>query len=78
MRYSPLAETPIHFSSPTTGEKTITTSVSAIDLKTTSTQKPKTRVRRTKAQWKALLEEYAISGLTQAEFCQKHHIILYI
>jgi hypothetical protein len=52
----------------------MTTSVNAIDLKTTSTQKQKTRVRRTKAQWKVLLEEYAISGLIQAEFCQKHHI----
>jgi hypothetical protein len=52
----------------------MTTPVSPIDLKTKSTQKLKTRVYRTKAQWKALLEEYATSGLTQAEFCQKHHI----
>jgi hypothetical protein len=52
----------------------MTISDSPVDFDAKSTQKPKTRVRRTKAQWKALLEEYATSGLTQAAFCQKHHI----
>jgi hypothetical protein len=39
---------------------------------TRSTAPPKTRVRRTQAQWKALLAEYATSGLTQAAFWQKY------
>jgi transposase-like protein len=45
-----------------------------IDFPTQSSPKQKSRLRRTEAQWKALLEEYATSGLTQAAFCQKHHI----
>ncbi|MEJ2694119.1 MAG: hypothetical protein P8166_14025 [Candidatus Thiodiazotropha sp.] len=52
----------------------MTTTATPIDLPTRSTPKIKTRVRRTKAQWKALLEDYTTSGLTQAAFCQKHHI----
>lgn len=52
----------------------MTTSATPIELPTRSTAPPKTRVRRTTAQWKALLEEYASSGLTQTAFCQKHHI----
>ncbi|MGD8914072.1 MAG: hypothetical protein PVI97_15980 [Candidatus Thiodiazotropha sp.] len=50
------------------------TSATPIDLNTQSTQEPQKRVRRTKAQWKKLLEEYAISDLTQTKFCQMHHI----
>jgi len=30
--------------------------------------------RRTKAQWQALIEEHAQSGLTAAEFCRQHGI----
>jgi hypothetical protein len=52
----------------------MSTSVNPIDLKTKSIQKPKKCAYRNKAQWKALLEECATSGLTQAESCQKHHI----
>lgn len=50
------------------------TTTSAINLPTRSTPKPKKRVQRTKAQWKALLEEYASSGLTQTAFCQQQRI----
>ncbi len=52
----------------------MTTSATPINFTTQSTPKPKTRVQRTKAQWKSLLEQYATSGLTQAAFCQKHRI----
>jgi len=30
--------------------------------------------RRTKAQWQALIEEHAQSGLTAVEFCRQHGI----
>lgn len=52
----------------------MTTSINPIHLPTRSTPKRKTRVRRTQAQWEALVEEYAASGLTKAVFCHKHHI----
>ena len=34
----------------------------------------RTRVMRTRVQWKALLEEFNNSGLTRAVFCKKHRI----
>jgi hypothetical protein len=48
--------------------------VTGTDLPNRSKPKNKRRVWRTKAQWKALLEECAASGLTKTAFCQKHHI----
>jgi len=52
----------------------MTTTATPINLNTRSTRKQKNRVRRTQAQWKALLEEYTNSGLTQAAFCQQYRI----
>ena len=36
--------------------------------------KPRTRVMRSKTQWKVLLEEFNNSGLTKSAFCKKHRI----
>jgi hypothetical protein len=36
--------------------------------------KPRTRVMRTRRQWKALLNEFNDSGLTRSAFCKKHRI----
>ena len=36
--------------------------------------KRKNRVRRTRRQWKALLEQFHSSGLTKAAFCKQHGI----
>ena len=36
--------------------------------------KPKTRIQRTREQWKALVDEFATSGTTKAAFCKKHRI----
>jgi len=52
----------------------MTTSTTPIGLPTRRTLKSIKRVRRTKAQWKALLENYTTSGLTQAAFCKKYHL----
>jgi len=45
-----------------------------IDLPAPVETKPKTRVQRTREQWKALVDEFATSGLTKAFFCKKHRI----
>ncbi len=37
-------------------------------------KKTRTRVNRSKAQWKKLVEEYGTSGLTQSAFCRQHKI----
>ncbi|MEJ2393209.1 MAG: hypothetical protein P8Z77_00240 [Candidatus Thiodiazotropha sp.] len=58
----------------TRGETTMTTSATPIDLPTRTKPQPNKRIRKSKAQWKALLEDYATSGLIQAAFCLKHHI----
>ena len=50
------------------------TSTSATDLSSQPQPKPKTRVMRSQAQWKALLEEFKTSGLTKSAFCKKHRI----
>ena len=39
-----------------------------------SNLKPRTRVMRSRSQWKALLEEFNTSGLTKSAFCKKHRI----
>lgn len=52
----------------------MTNPATPLNLTARPTPKPKPRLRRTKAQWKALLEEYSTSGLTQAAFCQMHRI----
>ena len=49
----------------------MTTSVTTIEP---SPHKPKTKVWRTKAQWKALLEAFNSSGLTKSAFCKQHQI----
>jgi hypothetical protein len=38
------------------------------------TSRRRARVMRTQEQWKALLEEFNISGLTKSAFCKKHRI----
>lgn len=54
------------------------TSTSATDLRSQSQPQPhlksRTRVMRSKAQWKTLLEEFNNSGLTKSAFCKKHRI----
>ena len=52
------------------------TSTSATDLPTQPQIQPKstTRVMRSQAKWKALLEEFNNSGLTKTAFCKKHRI----
>jgi len=56
----------------------VITSTSATDLLSQPQPKPnprpRTRVMRSKAQWKALLEEFSNSGLTKSAFCKKHRI----
>jgi len=52
----------------------MTTNVPAIKLPSHSLQKPKTKVMRSKTQWRALLDEYATSGLTKSAFCKQHQI----
>lgn len=48
--------------------------VPAVELPGHSIQKRKTKVMRSKAQWRSLLDECATSGLTKTAFCKKHRI----
>ena len=52
------------------------TSTSATDLlsQPQPNHKPRTRVMRSRGQWKALLEEFNTSELTKSAFCKKHRI----
>ncbi len=50
------------------------TSTPTIDSPAHTLSKQKKKVRRSKAQWKALLDELASSGMTKSAFCQKHRI----
>lgn len=43
-------------------------------IPTYTTPKRRHKTQRTKAQWKALLDEYTDCGLTQAAFCKQHKI----
>ena len=52
----------------------MTNSSAAIDLPTHSKPRKKTKTWRSKAQWKALLDEFPTSGLTKSAFCKKHQI----
>ncbi len=52
----------------------MTTSTPAIDIPAAPKPKTKTKTWRSKAQWKALLDEFSNCGLTQAAFCKKHQI----
>ena len=36
--------------------------------------RPRSRLTRSRSQWKALLEEFNSSGLTKSAFCTKHQI----
>ena len=45
-----------------------------IDLPAPGQPKPKARIQRTREQWKALVDEFASSGLTKVAFCNKHGI----
>ncbi len=51
----------------------MSTSAASIDL-TRHSHRRRTKVIRTKAQWKALLDELDASGLTKSAFCKNHHI----
>ena len=52
------------------------TSTSAADLlsQPQPNLKPRTRIMRSRSQWKALLGEFDNSGLTKSAFCKKHQI----
>ena len=47
---------------------------SALDIPSFTLPRPKSRITRTKAQWKSLVEEFHVSGLTRAAFCKRHGI----
>lgn len=44
---------------------------STIELPSTLPRNPKTRVQRTRGQWKSLVDEFTTSGLTKTAFCKK-------
>ena len=52
------------------------TSTSATDLRSQPQPniRPRSRLTRSRSQWKALLEEFNSSGLTKSAFCKKHRI----
>jgi len=52
----------------------MTTLASTINSPSHTRSKSKPKVWRSKAQWQALLDELATSGLTKSAFCQKHAI----
>ena len=45
-----------------------------IELPAPAQTKRKTRVQRSRDQWKTLVREFAASGLTKVAFCKKHGI----
>lgn len=47
---------------------------SALDIPSFTLPRPKSRITRTKAQWKSLVEEFHTSGLTKTVFCKRHGI----
>ncbi len=50
----------------------ISTTEQPLEIQTV--KKTRTRVNRSKAQWKKLVDEYDVSEITQAEFCRQHKI----
>jgi len=50
------------------------TTAATIDLPSHPQKERKAKVIRTKAQWKALLDELNGSGLTKSAFCKSHQI----
>ena len=52
----------------------MTTTSTATDLSSSTTKVRRTKVMRTKAQWKTLLDECQVSGLSKSDFCKRHKI----
>lgn len=47
---------------------------STLDIPSFTLPRPKSRITRTKAQWKSLVEAFHTSGLTKTVFCKRHGI----